>query len=185
MNDTHTNLFSNRKILLESSKELSFLSMGLETTMTKLASRINPFKANRLSSSSRRLFQQCLSQSHDTLLDSRTTSLDHDVVVRDVSITDESAKRRDTLLGGIEFSGTVGVRFLAETDAVDFVVDGGTVHVTVVTGTGDSPHDVGWMPSTDTGNLTKTLVRLARQFLSSYPSVSCGPCEKVAYPIEQ
>jgi hypothetical protein len=65
------------------------------------------------------------------------------------------------------------------------VVDGGTVHVTVVTGTGDSPHDVGWMPSTDTGNLTKTLVRLARQFLSSYPSVSCGPCEKAAYPIEQ
>jgi hypothetical protein len=162
VNDTHTNLFSNRKILLESSKELRFLTMGLETTMTKLASSINPFKTNSLSSSSRRLFQQCLPQSHDTLLDTRTTSLDHDVIVGDVSVTDESTKRRDTLLGGIEFSGTVRVGFLAETDTEDFLVDRGTVHVTVVTGTRDSPHDVGGMPSTNTRNFTKTLVCLAR-----------------------
>jgi hypothetical protein len=42
------------------------------------------------------------------------------------------------------------------------MVDRGTVHVTVVTGTRDSPHDVGGMPSTNTRDLTKTLVCLAR-----------------------
>jgi hypothetical protein len=42
------------------------------------------------------------------------------------------------------------------------MVDRGTMHVTIVTGTGDSPHDVSRMPSTDTSDFTKTLVCLAR-----------------------
>jgi hypothetical protein len=51
------------------------------------------------------------------------------------------------------------------TDAVDLLVQLGTVMVTLLTGTRHSEGDTTWMPSTDTGDLAQTLVRLARQFL--------------------
>lgn len=43
----------------------------------------------------------------------------------------------------------------------------GTVVVTHLTGTGNSPLDVGRMPGTDTGNLAQTLVSLARKLLGA------------------
>ena len=39
--------------------------------------------------------------------------------------------------------------------------------VTILTSTGNSPLDVGWMPGTDTGDLTETLVCLSRKLLGS------------------
>lgn len=39
--------------------------------------------------------------------------------------------------------------------------------VSVLTGTSNSPLNVGWMPSTDTSNLTKTLVCLSRELLGA------------------
>jgi hypothetical protein len=41
------------------------------------------------------------------------------------------------------------------------MVDRSAVHIAIVTSTGDSPHDVGRVPSTDTRDLAKTLVCLA------------------------
>jgi hypothetical protein len=156
------------KILLECSKETCLFSMSLEPTMTKFTSCINPFEADCLSCSSRSLLQQSFSQCHHTFLDAGATSLNHNVVIGDISITDESSKRSDTLLGSIKLCRTIGLSLLAKTDTVDFMVDGRTVHVTVVTCTRDGPHDVGWMPGSNTCDLTETLVRLARQFLSTY-----------------
>ena len=52
-------------------------------------------------------------------------------------------------------------------NAVDLVVDRGTVVVTFLTSTGNSPLDVGRMPSTDTSDLSETLVSLARQLLGA------------------
>lgn len=43
----------------------------------------------------------------------------------------------------------------------------GSVMVTVLTGTGDGKHDFIWMPGSDTGNLSKTLVRLSWQLFSA------------------
>jgi len=142
--------------------------MRLEPTMTKLTRRINPLETDLLRRPPARLFEQCLSQRHDPFLYTRTTSLDHDEIIVDRTVSDKAAEGGDALLRGIEFGGTVRVLFFAEADAVDFVVDGGSVHVAVVTGTGDSPHDVGGVPGTDTGNLAETLVRLARKFLGSW-----------------
>ena len=135
--------------------------------MTELTRRINPLETNLLRRPSRSLLDQRLSQSHDAFLDPRTTSFDHNEIIIDRTITDEAAKRSDAFLRSVEFRHTVRVLLFAKTDAVDFVVDGSSVHVSVVTGARDGPHDVGRMPSTDTSDLAKTLVRLARQFLRS------------------
>lgn len=56
---------------------------------------------------------------------------------------------------------------VALTDTVNLVVDRGTVVVTLLTSTGNSPLDVGRMPSTDTSDLSETLVSLTRQLLST------------------
>jgi hypothetical protein len=150
------------KILLERTKEAGLFSMRLEPSMTKLARSINPFETDSLSGSSGRLFEHCLPQCHDTLLDTRTTALYHNIVIRDVAISHETTKRGNTLLGCIELSRPVGFDFLAEAHTVDFVVDRSTMHVAVVTSTRDRPHDVSWMPGADTRDLAKALVRLAR-----------------------
>ena len=74
--------------------------------------------------------------------------------------------RGDLLLGDVKVGGGVTlVGALANT--VDLVVGGSTMMVSVLTGTGDGPLDVGRMPGTNTGNLAETLVRLARKLLGS------------------
>jgi len=74
--------------------------------------------------------------------------------------------RSDGLLVRIKLSRSITlISTLANT--VNLVVDRGTVMVTVLTGTGNSPLDVGWMPGTNTGDLTETLVCLSRKLLGS------------------
>lgn len=70
------------------------------------------------------------------------------------------------LLGDIKVGGGVTL-ILTLADTVNLVVDGGSVMVTVLTSTGNSPLDVRWMPSTDTGDLSETLVCLSRKLLGS------------------
>jgi len=70
----------------------------------------------------------------------------------------------------IEIGGGVAlVSSLSNT--VDLVVDRGTMMVTHLTSTADSPLDVGWMPGTDTGDLSQTLVCFSWKLLGS-PSSS-------------
>lgn len=70
--------------------------------------------------------------------------------------------RCDLLLGDIVVSrGVALVGALADTE--DLVVARGTVVVTHLTSTGNSPLDVARMPGTDTSNLTQTLVSLTGQ----------------------
>lgn len=54
------------------------------------------------------------------------------------------------------------------------MVDGGTVVVTLLTSTGNSPLDVGRMPCTNTGDLSKTLVRLSGKLLGAPSSSDTG-----------
>ena len=49
-------------------------------------------------------------------------------------------------------------------DAVDLLVQLGTVMVTLLTSTGNRELDTRWMPGSDTSDLTKTLVCLTGQF---------------------
>lgn len=74
--------------------------------------------------------------------------------------------RCDRLLADIEVgAGVAGV--LTLTNTVDLVVDRGSVVVSHLTSTGNSPLHVRWMPCTDTSDLSKTLVCLTRKLLGA------------------
>lgn len=74
--------------------------------------------------------------------------------------------RSDSLLAVVEVGGSVTLVGTLS-DAVDLVVDRGTVVVSVLTGTSHGPLHVRWMPCTNTSDLTQTLVCLTRKLLGS------------------
>ena len=70
------------------------------------------------------------------------------------------------LLGDIKLGSSVTL-IITLSNTVDLVVGRGTVVVSVLTGTGNSPLDVGRMPGTNTSNLSETFVCLSRKLLGS------------------
>lgn len=89
--------------------------------MTVLAGGVDELEGDVLGSTSVRLGEETLSEGEDSLLDSRARTLDHDKVVGDASVSDESSNRGDGLLGGIVVGG--GIVSSRLTDSVDLVVD--------------------------------------------------------------
>lgn len=83
----------------------------------------------------------------------------------------EATHRGDALLSQVIIGGTVVLDQLAvlgldgSTDAVDLLVDLGTMMVTLLTSTSNRELDATGMPGTDTSHLTQTLVSLTGQFL--------------------
>ena len=73
---------------------------------------------------------QRLANGNNTLLRAGDRALEHEVVVLDDTVVREAAHGRDRLLGDVVLGGRVAV-VAAETDAVDLLVDLGTVVVTV------------------------------------------------------
>lgn len=165
-NPKATTTLRSNKILLESADELALLGGGLVSSVTELGRGVDPFELNLLESSPAGVGEHALAEGHDPLLDTGNGTLEEHVVVLDVTIADEATEGSDGLLGNVELGGSIA-SVLTLADAVDLVVDAGTVVVTHLTGTGNSPLDVGWMPGTDTSNLAETLVRLARKLLGS------------------
>lgn len=77
------------------------------------------------------------------------------------------------LLGVIKLCGSVTL-IVTLANTVDLVVDRGTVVVSVLTSTANSPLDVGWMPGTNTSDLSETLVCLSRKLLGSPSAGDAG-----------
>lgn len=71
-----------------------------------------------------------LAQGDDTLLGTGDGALEHEVVVLDDTIVRETTHGGDGLLGDIRLGGSIAV-VGAETDAIDLLVQLGTVVVTV------------------------------------------------------
>jgi len=112
---------------------------------------------------------QTLSEGHDALLDTGARSLDEDEIVCHDSVVNEASQRCNGFLGDIEVGGTI--RLIGSfADTVDFLVDLRSAMVTVLTGTGNTEHDLAGMPRSDTCDLSEALVRFAWELLCS-PSV--------------
>jgi hypothetical protein len=169
-------------ILLERAQEGVLLLRGLVRAVAELRRRVDPFQVDLLQGLPRCVHEHGLPEGHDPLLDTRDGALQDDEVVLDLAVSDEAAHtkrvsiaaysevvedlRSDLLLGDVELGRGVAV-VVALADTVDLVVDRRAVVVSVLTGTGDGPLDVGRMPGTDTSDLSETLVRLSRELLGA------------------
>merc|ERR1719330_419360 len=108
------------------------------------------------------MYHHRLSQDQRPLLHSNSGTLKHDPIFIDFSIVWESSHGRDALFGQIG-RGTTGSGITLGSNAVYLLVEFGTVEVSILTCTGYSSGNTGWMPGSDTGNLTKTTVGLTRK----------------------
>jgi len=161
-----TNRRNSLKVLLEGALELLALLAGLEATVTELGGGVDELELNVLQGRASGVNQQGLAESDDALPGTSAASLDHDEVLVDDTVMGEATEGGDGLLGQVVLGLGVGL-VLALSDAVDLLVDLGTVMVTVLTGTGNRVHDSGRMPGSDTSDLAETLVRLARKLLGA------------------
>jgi len=139
--------------------ELALLGRGLETTMTKLGTGIDELErslGNLLERRAALLWYKAAAESEHSLLWSDDASLHHEEIVLDDTIVWETAHRCDALLGEIKLGGGV-LLVVALADAVDLLVDLGTMVVTVLTGASDGVRDTSRMPRADAGDLAETL----------------------------
>jgi len=154
--------------------------------VSELGGSIDEVKSNLLTSSDRGLRMKRLSQRDGSLLAPNSTSLEHKPVVVDNTIMRESSKRRDRLLGQINFGGRrFGITSLS--NSVDFLVHLRSVMISVLTSTSNSDYSVcvcvcervvvltlssirkkkkrtgysSGMPRTDTCNLSETTMSLS------------------------
>jgi len=149
-------------LLLDATEEAGLLVIGLEATVTDLGGSVDELEGDLLEGSTGGLREKRLTERDDTLLRAANTTLDHQPVLVDLTIADEATERGDSLLGRIVVA--LGVLLVVTlTDAVDLLVDLGTVVVTVLTGTGDLELNASRMPGTDTGDLAQTTVSLTGQ----------------------
>jgi len=105
------------------------------------------------------LWNERLSQSQNSLLGSNSASLEQQEVVLDDSVMWESSHWVDGLLGEIGLGGS-GLLVSGLSDSVDLLVDLGSVMVSVLSSTWNREGNTGWMPGSDTGDLTESLVSL-------------------------
>jgi len=102
-----------------------------------------------------------LAEGEKTTTSADTAALDHDKVLIDDTIVRESTHGSDGLVCKIKLG--LAVTLFADTETVDLLVHLCAVVEAHLTGTGNSPCDVGRMPGTDTSNLAVATVSLARK----------------------
>jgi len=142
------------------SVEFGLLVRGLEFTVSSLGRSIDEFEGNLFKGRSVGLFNEGFSKSDGSSLNSDGRSLDHDEIFLDSSVMGESSHWGDGLGSKIEFGGS-SVVLSGFTHSVDLLVDVRSVVISVLSSSGDSEGYSGWMPCSDTGNLSETLVSLS------------------------
>lgn len=89
-----------------------------------------------------------MSQNKLSFPDSDAAPLEQQIIVIDHTVSHEPTHRCDVLFSEIEISGGVGSVFSAGglSDSVDSLVSLSSVMEPELSGSGDGPLDVGWMP---------------------------------------
>ena len=101
-------------------------------TYAELRGGVDELEGNLLEVPAGGVDHERLADGDDALLGTRDGALEHQVVVLDDTVVREATHGRDRLLGDVVLRGRVAV-VAAEADAVDLLVDLGTVVVTVCT----------------------------------------------------
>jgi len=159
--------------LLEWSHKLSFFLDGLESTVTEFGGGIDGFQVDLFQIFSFVVGQQWFSENDWSLSDTHAGSLDHDKVVLDFTVVWEASDWIDGFFSQIGFGGTVVhvdlavFGLVASTQSVDFFVDFNSVVVTFLTASGNGVGNSGWMPSTNTSDLSETSVCFSGKFLGT------------------
>lgn len=146
---------------LHGTKELRLLVRSLEATVTELGRGIDELEGDLFQSGALGLSEERLAEGDDSLLHARAGALDHEEVLIEDTVVREATHGGDGLLSQIKLGrGVVGASLA---DAVDLLVDLGTVMVTVLTGARNGVLDSRRMPSANARDLAETLVSLARK----------------------
>jgi hypothetical protein len=159
--------------LLEWSHKLSFFLDGLESTVTEFGGGIDGFQVDLFQIFSFVMGQQWFSENDWSLSDTHAGSLDHDKVVLDFTVVWEASDWIDGFFSQIGFGGTVVhvdlavFGLVAGTQSVDLFVDFDSVVVTFLTASGNGVGNSGWMPSTNTSDLSETSVCFSRKFFGT------------------
>jgi len=151
---------SSSKVLLESTKELLLLRRSLVRAVTEFGRRVNPFEVDLLECTSSSMDEHGFAESHNSLLDTWDGALEQDKVVLNLTVAHEASEWCNVFLRDVELCGSIAL-IVALSNAVDLVIDRRTMMVTLLTGTGNGPLNVGRMPCADTGDFPQTLVCLA------------------------
>jgi len=140
------------------SEELIFLLWGLEFTVTNLGRGIDEFDLELEVGERTGLWEKSLSDGDLSLSWSADSTLDEEEIFVDDTVMWESTDWGDVLGVGISFGGSVVVDTSDSTltNSVDLLVDVGSMEVTEITSSGDSPLDCRWMPGTNTSDLSET-----------------------------
>jgi len=140
------------------SEELIFLLWGLEFTVTNLGRGIDEFDLELEVGERTGLWEKSLSDGDLSLSWSADTTLDEEEIFVDNTVMWESTDWGNVLGVSISFGRSIVVDTSDSTltNSVDLLVDVGSMEVTEVTSSGDSPLDCRWMPGTDTSDLSET-----------------------------
>ena len=140
------------------SEEFVFLLWGLEFTVTDLGRGIDKFNLELEVGERTGLWEKSLSDGDLSLSWSADSTLDEEEIFVNDTVMWESTDWGDILGVGISFGGSIVVDTSdgTLTNSVDLLVNVGSMEVTEITSSGDSPLDCRWMPGTDTSDLSET-----------------------------
>ncbi len=132
---------------------------------------------------------QRFSQKDESLLGSNATSLNDDEVIINNTIVREASQWGDVLFSYIGISGGVvlGSTSGSLSDSVDFLVQFGSVVISALTSSGNTPGNSSGMPSSDTSDFSVTSVRFLLEMSDSpsgndtLESVTLGDTDHIKY----
>jgi hypothetical protein len=140
-------------------QELGLFFGSLEASVSHLGRSIDELDVDRFQSLLGAVLQHRLSKDQRSLLHTNNGTLKHEPVLVNFSVMDKSSHGGNTLGSKISLGLATGLVFLLS-NAVDLLIELGTVEVSVLTSTGNSGGNTGRMPRSDTGNLSETTVSL-------------------------
>jgi len=168
-------------VALEGAGVVEALFCSLESTVSEFGRSVDPFEGDLFLGNGVRWRNERSSERDWSRHEAGARSFQHDEVLFHFTIPNETTHWSDMLVGKVNGSSGVVFAFFAvdfsSSDHVDLLVDLCSVVVSVLTDTGDGVGHSRGMPSANTGDFSKTTMRLSRQSGDAPPrdDALCSP----------